>query len=277
MPAQAGQRLLKIALFSNVLHFQPRHGFIPTSMEKRRTLAMILRETRKRGVVPVYISLGWFLFSLALSVQSAFGRLGENQTAHDLALGLLLAWFPVFLIATIVDRNPVNADHIHRQLNDFLEEVRLALLNPASRRAFLVDSNRTEVDLAWTSALEFDDFYHDGFFTRFAGQGRVRWHYGVAHPILAEMESNYIAACGRDWLHDLGTARRTIIWGPMKDQGLIWFDPRMIWQMVNALIVVVGTIFGAFILSCESPNPLSFTDRSLKPWGKEISILLKEQ
>lgn len=202
--------------------------------------------------MPVFISLGWFLFSLAISIQNAFGLIGDNQTALNTAIGLLLAWFPVFLVATIVDRNPVGADRMRRKLNHFLEIVRLALLDSTSRRAFLADSNRNEDDLNWTAALEADEFYCDGFFTRYAGQGRVQWHYGVAHSILAGMESNYLTSHGRNWLQNVGMARQTIIWGPIQHQGLIWFDLRMTWQIIGAFTVVGCTVYGAFILSCKS-------------------------
>ena len=258
MPAQAGEKLLRIALFSNNLRIRRKNGVTQSLIERRRTLAATLRETRKRGIVPVLVSLGWFLFSLALSIQSAFGRIGNNFIAHDLAMGLLLAWYPVFIVATVVDRNPVGADRIRRKLNTFLEDVRLALLDPASRRAFLADSSRSEVNLAWTNTLEVEDFYRHGFFIRLASQGRVRWHYGVAHPILAGTERNYVAACGRNWLENPDTARQAIIWGPTKDQGLLWFDRRMVWQMLGASVVVGSTVFGAFILSCKSTALLSF-------------------
>lgn len=121
MPAQGGEKLLRIALFSNTLRITSKYRVVQTLMERRQSLAGTLRSTRKRGVVPVYISLAWFMFSLALSVEDAFGRLGDNQTAHNLALGLLLAWLPCFLIATIVDRNPVGADRVRGKLNEFLE------------------------------------------------------------------------------------------------------------------------------------------------------------
>ncbi|KAL8756258.1 MAG: hypothetical protein Q9184_004563 [Pyrenodesmia sp. 2 TL-2023] len=251
MPAQEGEKLLRIALFSNALPIKSKRGYSETLMERRQYLAGTLRATRKKGVVPVYISLAWFIFSLALSVEDAFGRLGDNQTAHNLALGLLLAWLPCFLIATIVDRNPVGADRILRKLNEFLDDTRVALLDSDARRSLLVNSERNEVELTFTSALEVDDFYHDGFFTRFAGQGRTRWHYGVAHPILAAMEGDHVAASGRGWLRYNKAARAAIIWGPVKDQGLIWFDPRMAWQISSSLIVVGSTVFGAFILSCK--------------------------
>lgn len=133
------------------------------------------------------------------------------------------------------------------------QNVRTALLDPATRQDFLIRSERNEVDLVWTNALDIHDFYRNGFFTQFSGQGRTRWHYGVAHPILAAMESTYVATSGRGWLADSVAARAVIVWGPVKEQGLIWFDPRMTWQISSSFIVVGGTVFGAFILSCRSP------------------------
>jgi len=58
----------------------------------RQDLAHELRAWRRRGVVPVYVSMMWFLFSLVISLQSAFNLAGQNAQAHDLALGLSLSW-----------------------------------------------------------------------------------------------------------------------------------------------------------------------------------------
>lgn len=250
MPPQEGEQLLRIALFSDSLRVTSDGVPFQTLKRSRRTLASTLRETRKKGVIPVYISLGWFLFSLALAIEDAFGRIGDNQTAHNLALGLLIAWLPVFLIATIVDRNPVGAERNRRKLNEFLEDVRAALLYGPSRTQFLARSARREHELSWTSAFKDDDFRLYDFFAHFAGQGRIRWHYGVAHPILAAMERSYVSASGRGWLGDTNAATSAIIWDEPQKRGLIWFDPRMAWQISSSLIVVGGTVFGAFILSC---------------------------
>lgn len=252
MPAREGEKLLRIALLSHALLVQPTDSIPQSLVHRRKLLARTLRERRKKGIVPVYFSLSWFIFALSLSIANTFGQLGDNQTAHDLALGLLLAWLPVFVIATIVDRNPIGSDPIRRKLNEFVEDVRQALLKPATRKAFLTHYGRREDELAWTGLLEVDDFYHDGIFAHFAGQGRVRWHYGIAHSITAGMETAYITARGRDWLQAGWEAESTMIWAPVNDQGLFWFDFRMIWQMVGSIVVVGGTLFGAFILSCES-------------------------
>ncbi|KAL8714016.1 MAG: hypothetical protein Q9220_002162 [cf. Caloplaca sp. 1 TL-2023] len=266
MLTRGAERFLRIALFSDVVdgQFQPElriSPFNPPLNDRRRDIAQSLRERRRKGVVPVFISLGWFLFSLGLSIQTSFARLGDNQTAHDLALGLLLAWLPVFVIGTIVDRNAIGVDPIREKLNKFLEEVRVQLRDPDKRELYLANSGKSELDLTWTTDFETRTFTRQGFFTDFAGQGRLHWHYGVAHPILAGMENADIAERGRNWLQDSSNANETMVWGEPHDRGLYWFDFRMIWQMLGATVVVGGTIFGAFILSCKS-SILSSSTRS---------------
>jgi hypothetical protein len=62
--------LLRIALFSEHLRLRsPRGGSEKSLREHRQDLAQQLRAARKKGVVPVFISTLWFLFSLAISIQ----------------------------------------------------------------------------------------------------------------------------------------------------------------------------------------------------------------
>ncbi|KAI9881549.1 MAG: hypothetical protein M1830_000113 [Pleopsidium flavum] len=254
MPGVEAEKLLRIALFSDSLKLVPSEDETRSLVKRRRKLAKSLREGRKRGIVPVFISLMWFLFSLGLSIQTAFGQLGENATAHDLALGLLLGWLPVLLLSGIVDRNPVATDDIRLKLNRLLDAIRLALLNPDLRITYMRDTGRTPQDFAWTMHLSNEDYFREDFFTAFAGQGRVRWHYGVAHPILAGIENSFVAEYGRDWLRDAEEARNKLVLGPKTISGLRWFDPREIWQMISAIAVVTGTAGGAFILSYWTPT-----------------------
>ena len=251
VPPVEAEKLLRIALFSDSLRLTASEDRTQSLIKRRQELAHLIRENRRRGVVPVFVSLMWFLFSLGISIQAAFGQLGTNATAHDLALGLLLAWLPVLIMNGIVDRNPVSVDSICFELNRLLDDVRLALLNPDLRNTYMRDTGRTDRDFAWTNALNNEDFYHQDFFTGFAGQGRVRWHYGVAHPILAGIESGYVAKYGRDWLRNPDAARTAIILGATNPHGLRWFDFRMIWQILSALFITCGAVGGAFILSCK--------------------------
>jgi hypothetical protein len=246
--------LLRIALFSRDLKLTDTDKSLRVV---RYILAQELREMRRRGAVPVFVSIMWFLFAFALSVESAFGSLGQNTTAHDLALGCLLAWFPILILGSVVDRNPIAAEAIRKKLNHLVDHVRNALHDDANRRAFIntfhthPDFKRLEARVesmahAEENALE--------FFTEFAGQARVRWHYGAAHPILSDIEDCYIAAKGRNWLADERDARMNLVLGAVNDEGLMWFDIREFWQVLSAVIIVGGSCGGAFILSYFTPT-----------------------
>lgn len=205
------------------------------------------------------MSTMWFLFAFALSIQAAFGDLGQNTTAHDLALGCLLAWFPILIMGSIVDRNPIASEAIRKKLNTLVDHVRHALRNQQHRDNFL-DSFRDQPNfeelekevchLANLSAGE--DLKN--FFQEFAGQARVRWHYGAAHPILSDIENCYIASKGRNWLADEGQARASLVLGRSNSEGLVWFDVREFWQIASSVIVVAGSCGGAFILSYFTPT-----------------------
>lgn len=363
------ESLLRIALFADIT--------IPTLdlKERRRKLALNLREGRKRGIVPVFVTLMWFLISLAISIQSAFTTLGQNSTAHDLALGLLLAWFPVLILSSIVDRNPAETATSCKKLNKLLGEVQVALrtdgvaeklvqtvrgdpnpvnhqnditespvdwfgsqptqvsfdrkipTNPAENRSQIVrgDSNHDNTrnteysldrlssqgaqvssdqerplasgvfdgstdglgesliqsrdgdpshiynqnhllgfNLDWVGSqgarVPFDEEIPlplaSGLFVEFAGQGRVRWHYGVAHPILTGMETIILAKCdksARNWLQ-IPDIQNHLVCGRGQQVLLLHFDLREFWEILSASVIVIGTISGAFVLSFRTPT-----------------------
>jgi hypothetical protein len=263
--------LLRIALFSRDLRLTDTDK---TLRQMRRILARELREMRRRGAVPgerhsslwvrsttdaltVFVSILWFLFAFALSVEGAFGDLGQNTTAHDLALGCLLAWFPILIMGSIVDRNPIAAEAIRLKLNTLVDHVRHSLQNEDHRNHF-INTFRDQHNFTQLKArvervaLGSDDEYE--FFKEFAGQARVRWHYGAAHPILSDIEDCYIAKIGRNWLADEKDARSNLVLGTINDEGLMWFDIREFWQVGSAIIIVGGSCGGAFILSFFTPT-----------------------
>lgn len=121
----SAEKLLKVALFSRQLRLPAAEGDIEIV---RQALARDTREARKRGTVQCFLSMGWFLFGMVISIQQAFGLLGQDGAAHDLALGLAMIWFPVLMLCTVVDRNPAVPEATQRQLNVFLALVRQALL-----------------------------------------------------------------------------------------------------------------------------------------------------
>ena len=177
MPIDPAEKLLRIALFSDSLHLTHAEDRTDSLVKKRQELAKFVRAGRKKGVIQVYVSILMFVIALAVSIQAAFtDQLGDNETAHNLAFGLLLGWLPIFILASITDRNPVATDQIRLQLNELLNLVRTALLDPHSRSAYISAIGMTEKEFSWTKVLETDDYFQSDVFVEFAGQGRVRWH-----------------------------------------------------------------------------------------------------
>ena len=159
------------------------------------------------------------------------------------------------ILASTVDRNQASADSIREKLNDLVDDVRLALLNPDVLDFYKKDTQTTDEDFAWMGCLSDEHFFNRDFFTGFGGQGRTHFHYGVAHPLLAGIETKFIADYGRDWLRNGFAARQAIVVGSRNINGLKMFDPRMVWQITSSIFIVYGCVFGAFILSCKSNDP----------------------
>jgi hypothetical protein len=74
LPSIESERLLRIALFSEALEVESKEGEFNSLVSRRRELARVLRDGRKKGVVPVFISFMWFLFSLAITIESGMSQ-----------------------------------------------------------------------------------------------------------------------------------------------------------------------------------------------------------
>lgn len=247
--------LIRIMLFSKDLKLV---GTQKTLSQMRCKLAHDLRSNRRRGVVAVFISTLWFLVALGISIEAAFGELGNNAQAHDLALGLFTAWFPVLILCSILDRNPIASDDIQRKLNKMVDFTCLSLQDEATRDNYISsfrDLPHSQRMAYWVNKIaQKAGFIQGNFFNGFAGQARTRFHYGPAHPILNDIEKAYIANHGRNWLgHDPRDARAAVVLGQV-DHGFVWFDGRQMWQTVASIILVVGTSVGGFILSFNTPT-----------------------
>lgn len=250
LPPIESEGLLRLVLFSNFLRLKRSEDNRDKLVYRRTELAKAMREGRKKGVVPVFISFLWFVFALALSIELAFGDIGGNSTAHNLAIGLLVAWLPVMVVSSTVDRNQVSADAIRERLNELIEDVRLSLLDPTIYEEYKEATKTTDEDFNWMKALYDTNMFDGNFFVGFGGQGRSHFHYGVAHPILCGIETKFMAEYGRDWLHHGAAARLAMVVGSRNDKGLKMFDARMAWQVASSIALVCGSGFGAFILSC---------------------------
>ncbi|PWW74731.1 hypothetical protein C7212DRAFT_358977 [Tuber magnatum] len=212
------ETILRIGLFDRRAEIQ----------RMRARVAASIRRERRRGTVQVLVSLAWFLVAMGISINKAFGNLGENSTAHNLALGLLVSWLPVLIAATIVDRNPMDARYVRDKLNKYFQRIE------GVERTFSI----------------FDRNAGEDIFGEFAGQGRVRWHYGVAHSFLRTLEAMH--NMGRNWssvyaaTNELSTTRTY--------SGLVKFDLSEIWQMIASFLMVCSCSMGAFFVSYYTPT-----------------------
>jgi hypothetical protein len=155
----------------------------------------------------------------------AFGDLGSNLQAHNLAMGLFVSWLPILILCSILDRNPVASDDIQRKLNKFVDLVCDSLLDTETRQAYITsfrDLPQSQQMAYWVEKIATKAEYVRGdYFRGFAGQARTRFHYGAAYAILIDIEKVYIAERGRNWLSDPRVARAALVLGQV-DQGSTW-------------------------------------------------------
>lgn len=99
----AAEKLLRITLFSDELPMTTDDDLQISTEDslksRRKKLAGTIRAFRKKGAIPVFVSTLWFLLAMAISIELAFGDRATNKAAHDLALGLLLAFLPIFIMS----------------------------------------------------------------------------------------------------------------------------------------------------------------------------------
>ncbi|KAI9849178.1 MAG: hypothetical protein M1837_005408 [Sclerophora amabilis] len=206
-----------------VLHYAIFHRN-PDMVISRRELATQIRRERRHGVVQVLVSILWFVFALIISIYKAFGQLGENSQAHNLALGLLMSWLPVLISCSLVDRNPVNSTRTRGQLQ--------ALLNQAQG----AQNHTVAVDLG-----------------RFCGQARQKWHYGVAHTILLDVELTFNHR-DRGLIRYYRNNSMANAHSDPEAPPLWSFDRAQLGQMISAMLIVGCATAGALVISYNTPT-----------------------
>ena len=105
------------------------------------------------------------------------------------------------------------------KLNSLIASVRCALLDDRLRKIYGERIQHSPSSFNWIKTLDNESF--DNFFTDFAGQARVRWHYGVAHPLLCSFEDSFMADRGRPWLPEDNANPAKIFVGAVLDNPLL--------------------------------------------------------
>lgn len=226
-------------------------------------LAFQLRLQRRKAVWPLAINIMWFLLAFIFSIVQAFADLGDNSTAHSLALGLLLSWLPVLVVMTIVDRNPVDVNRCQALIERWLYNVYQIMKGPDgpgitrhSTNGNAFNANPTAAsNLQGTNSTPegYDDSSEQHFWHQrtamhfsigeFTGQGR-RLHYcGVANAVFKSKEENEDEA--RDQPQKLASLFQTHL---KRSPGSWW----LYWLLSQ---IIVSISFGmAFMVSFKTPT-----------------------
>ena len=160
-----------------------------------KLLAFHLRLQRRRGVYPIYIGVLWFGVAFGLSIALAFANLGDNSTAHSLALGLLLCWVPIVVFASVVDRNPTSATHCSLIIKRWLFNVYAIIDNSTTpNEGSLWRAPRTEQDSRERSTATEQLYPFE--IGKFLGQGRKLRYCGVTDTVLQRI-TKYAAPNGQ--------------------------------------------------------------------------------
>ncbi|KAK4445168.1 hypothetical protein QBC34DRAFT_358660 [Podospora aff. communis PSN243] len=200
-------------------------------------LAFQLRLLRRRGVVPMMLSLGTFLAAFVFSIYQAFGATGEGVDVTALTLGLLYSWLPMLVICSIVDRNPVSSDRIQELMSRWLFNVeavrkwKMAGADPATKIEWWKDSVPTHFKLR-----------------DFVGQGR-RMHYcGLAHATMfCVTDPKHID--DSNGLDEYDVLAQQVIEKLNGRRPGLWFS-----SAVRAFLLVWLQIFMSFLVAITSPT-----------------------
>lgn len=167
-------------------------------------------------------------------------------------MGFAVNWITPLVIGAVVDRNAIATRDLRWNLNRILNLAREALRSLDGDYIPLV-----EVDGLPKSAILLinDELLEDlpeEIFAEFAGQGRLRWHRGVAHPILAGIEKSYAAEHGRGWFEHGEPAKAALLL-PYADGGFRAMDRRLLLRHVAAFAIIYGNLGAGFLISYFTP------------------------
>lgn len=167
-------------------------------------------------------------------------------------MGFAVSWITPLVIGAVVHRNAIATRDLRWNPNRILNLARDALrsLNGNYIPVIEVDGLPKSAGLRIDNKL-LDDL-PDEMFAEFAGQGRLRWHRGVAHPILAGIETSYAAEQGRGWFEQ-GEPAKVALLLPYADEGFRVMDRRLFLRIVAAFAIIYGNLGAGFLISYFTP------------------------
>jgi len=165
-------------------------------------------------------------------------------------MGFAVSWITPLVIGAVVDRNPTATKDLRQKFNRFFGQARRSLQTKEGTQAVFNQA----MHVTKTMTYDVDDvvlsLLPDEVFVDFAGQGRVRWHKGIAHPIL---ERSFAAERGRGWL-DEGPSAMAALLLPHGSKGFKVVDRRLLLQAVAAFLIIYGNLSAGFLISYFTPT-----------------------
>lgn len=167
-------------------------------------------------------------------------------------MGFAVSWVTPLVIGALVDRNAIATRDLRSNLNWIFAGAReaLKLLHGQYNKVIEVDGLPKGSDLHISDKVL--DSLPEDIFAEFAGQGRLRWHRGVAHAVLAGLEKSYAAEHDRGWLEH-GELARAAMLIPYGGKGFNVMDHRLLLQAVAAFGIIYGNLGAGFLISYLTP------------------------
>jgi hypothetical protein len=167
-------------------------------------------------------------------------------------MGFAVSWITPLVIGAVIDRNAIATRDLRSNLNQMFALAREALrsLNGEYSHLIDIDGLPKSADLRIDNQLL--DWLPEHTFAEFAGQGRLRWHRGVAHPILARIEKSYAAEHERGWFEQKGPAKAAMLL-PHADDGFNVMDRHLLLRIVAAFAIIYGNLGAGFLISYYTP------------------------
>jgi hypothetical protein len=258
-----------------------------------RQMASQLRRLRRRGIYPAFVSILLFSVAYAISIVLAFADVGERTTTHSLAFGILISWLPVFVLFSILDRNPSCSDRSRQLLLRWLWNVRTVKLWQEERGAdtgselhwwrqsreneakgvFVdVGEGGEEVVVNAQSDKREQEYDFSHHIADFVGQGRRMGHYKLAHAVLASIRATALPTSTST--HRAQQTHQAIAAGTLHE--LEAGRPRSWWIItIVSLLLVHWELWMAFMISynvptvgvgCRSASYIIYAFFSTVPW-----------
>lgn len=178
----------------------------------------------------------------------AFQNIGENAAGFNLGMGFAVSWITPLVVGAVVDRNATATKDLRLKLNRLFEEAREALrsMQGGYDQLMLIDG------LPMHTSLHIDgvvlESLPEDVVVDFAGQGRLRWHRSVAHPILAGIERSYAAEHGRGW-YGHGECAKAALLLPNTGDGFCVVDRHLLLQGAASFSIIYGNLGAGFLIS----------------------------